>query len=563
MIDNDRTEYGIEDIWTVGGINTGLLPKLATYIGGADKAGVGFAENVVFTTNDGRVVISPDGTIALTAASGGAPVVDVQAVFSFKGVSITSTVMKLRCVFDGVNVYNYNELYNETVQANPRPVVLQKSIKEDFSATNHVKITSTYDLTYYENIGAPESSKKINVLMQFKNNVYGNGYEINAHNATLGMLDSTGVPKNESLFKGPLNFVSVAQGGVSVVSVKGQDNIVFGVYDNVTLNNVILKSCDLTPTEDGKVDLNELTYAGTTVEVLGDNVTIEYSRLMNGRTVLRVFGDEKDANKEINVLVKNTMIKGSRDFSARIGSNRFYSSTEASPNLPGDTGSDYNTKKNYNGLSDAKKEAYDDKYINTFVTFQNVVFEDAGIFAIGLDSHFAGSFLHDASTSKYASFLTGWYGLAKTSYGAKITLQDDVRLYSWKPLDDINSDTLIENILGKDDALSKITFDVKALVNGYKDKQNVLYKYDGKDYVHAGIAFFGGGKNYSVVETNITSGFNHTLSTLQVTLKEVDQAFLENAAGTQPFYFMVYGANSTFNYLTQLEMTDKYSCLYN
>ena len=562
QVANDKTEYGIEDIWTVGGVNTSLLPKLSAYAGSADRVGAGFFENVSYSASDARVVISPDGSISVNGTAPGSILVDVQAVFSYAEVRFTSSVMKLRCVFDGVNVYSYNELYAETVKDNPRPIVLQKSIKEDFSATNHVKIKSTYDTTYYDNLNMPESSKMINVLMQFKNDVFGNGFEINAHNATLGMLGSTGMPKEESLFKGPLNFVAMAQSG-GAISVKGQDNIVFAVYEGVTLNNVELKGCDLSAV-DGKSDLNELTYAGTTVEILGDNVTIEYSRLMNGRTVLRVFGDEKDPNKEINLYVKNTVIKGSREFNARIGSNKFYTSaTEASPNLPGDSGSDYNTKKKYDSLSAAQKAAYDEKYINTFVTFENVVFEDAGIFSIGVDSHFAGNFLRDASTTSYRDLLNGWKDLAKTSYGAKVTLKGDVRLYSWKPLDDINSDTLIENNLPKNNDLSRIAFNVKDLVKSYSNSASFLYKHDGKDYVHTGIAFFGGGKNYGVVENAITSSFNHTLNTLEVTLREVGQGFLENAAGSQPFYFMIYGANSTFTYKTQLEMTDKYSCLHN
>lgn len=580
-ITNNATEYGIEDIWTVGRENAGGLQKFAISVTGT--VGEGFYENISWTTGNSNVTVSKDGTISLANVSADPDVISVKAVFSYKGVELVSAPMKVRCVYTGVNVYNYNELWAETNSVNPRPIVLQGDIKNDFSATNYNTMQSTYDLKYYENlygVGTTEfyNATQIKVLIQFKNDVYGNGYEINAHNATLGTLDATGKPTDRSLFKGPLNFVAMAQTG-GAISVKGQDNIVFGVYEGVTINNIILKSCDLTAV-DGKVDLNDLEYAGTTVEVLGDNVTIEYSRLQNGRMVLRVFGDDNDANQEIHLEIKNTVLKGSREFIARIGSNRFeYNADVAAPYLPGDseTTKDYNTKKVYDKMTEEEKAAYDEKYINTFVTFENVVFEDAGIFSIGLDAHFAGEALKDGSRW-FSGALVGWKDLAKTSYGAKITLKTDVRLYSWKPLEDIDSSTLMENTLSKEGTgdnsmFANMKFDVKALVKSAASTNaqysNILYNYGGADYVHAGIAFFGGGKNYSIVENKITSTFNHTFTEYNVKLSELvddkgqNQGYLQTAAGNEPFYFLIYNKNSTFTYETQLNMADKYSCLYN
>ena len=581
-ISNNATEYGIEDIWTIGRENAGGLDKLLVSAAGA--VGDGFFNNISWTTGNSNVTVSADGTISLANVSADPDVVSIKAVFSYKGITVESAPMKIRCVYTGVNVYNYNELWAETNSVNPRPIVLQGNIKDDFSATNFTPIQSTYDLKYYENrygVGTPEFMEKttIKVLIQFKNDVYGNGYEINAHNATLGTHDSTGKPVlGKSLFYGgPLNFVAMSQGtSGGAISVKGQDNIVFGVYEGVTINNIILKSCDLTAV-DGKVDLNDLEYAGTTVEVLGDNVTIEYSRLMNGRMVLRVFGDDNDATQKIHLEVKNTMLKGSREFIARIGSNRFeYNADVAAPLLPGDSGSDYNTKKVYDTMSADEKADYDEKYINTFVTFENCVFEDAGIFSIGLDAHFAGEALKDGSRW-FSGALVGWKDLAKTSYGAKITLKTDVRLYSWKSIDDIDSSTLMENNLTSNDTsnqmFANMKFDVKALVKSAASTNaqysDILYNYGGVDYVHAGIAFFGGGKNYSVVENLITSDFNHKFTEYNVKLSELvddkgqNQGYLQTAAGNEPFYFLIYNKNSTFTYQTQLNMTDKYSCLYN
>ena len=92
---------------------------------------------------------------------------------------------------------------------------------------------------------------------------------------------------------------------------------------------------------------------------------------------------------------------------------------------------------------------------------------------------------------------------------------------------------------------------------------NVLYTTGGKEYVHAGIAFFGGGKNYGVVENLITSDFNHKFSSYSVTLRELQgQGYLETASGKEAFYFFIYNKDSTFTYETQISMTDKYACLY-
>ena len=584
----------LEDVWTVGRVNVEGLGNLKVTVAG--NVGEGFWENVVFNTTSSYLgVNSVAGQNGIGSLSFGdtwvsGKVEDIQVYATFKPVvdNVTliynsndtipdsnelekvpgfrsSAVSALRYVHDGVNVTTYDQLWAETNKATPSPIVLQGNIKEDFSATNHTVMQSTYDITYYENVG---QDAYINVLIQFKNNVYGNGYEINAQNATIGMLDNTGTPKSDSLFKGPLYFVALANGAINV---KAQDNIVFGVYENVTLNNVTLKSCDLSvDSETGTVDLTELDYAGTTVEVLGDNVNIEYSRLMNGRTILRIFGDDDNAEQEIHVNVKNTLLKGSREFNARIGSNRFYKDeSTASPMLPGDTVREkayYKSKKEYANWSAEQKAAYDDKYINTYVVFENVVLEDAGIFAIGMDTHFSGPLLNGKGDDLYgAELLKYWHDLAKTSYGAKLTLQDDVRIYTWKNIEDVDSSTLIENIEGS--GLKKMDFNIKEIIketvktqeNTYK---NLFFNYEGVDYVHAGIAYFGGGKNYSIVENNISAENSlGTFSTYETRLSLVGHATLEYAAGSEYFHFMVYDKVSGFTYLDQENLSNKYDCL--
>lgn len=253
----------------------------------------------------------------------------------------------------------------------------------------------------------------------------------------------------------------------------------------------------------------------------------------------------------------------------RIGSNRFVDGVDdnISPNLPGDTKGEYNSKKEYHTFTDEQKKAYDEKYINTFVTVKNSVFKDTGIFAIGMDSHFAGELLNGKGDDRYgAELLNGWHDLAKTSYGAKVTFENDVRIYGWKPIDEVNSKTLIEsNVEGLN--LPDMTFDVADIIKKTVEADqsaygNLFFKYGGVDYVHTGIAFFGGGKNYGVIENNISAANSlGAFSTYSTRLSQVGKDTLEYAAGSEYFHFMVYDGASDFTYVDQLQLEDKHACL--
>ena len=165
----------------------------------------------------------------------------------------------------------------------------------------------------------------------------------------------------------------------------------------------------------------------------------------------------------------------------------------------------------------------------------------------------------------YGSLLNGWSNLAKTSYGAKVTFDEDVRMYTWKKLDDIDSSTLIEcNISGT--SLPDLTLDMKAIIRAEINSDpgtygNLLYKKGGVEYIHAGVVFFGGGKNYSVIEDKSDKTLG-TYSDYSAGLDQVGLSHLNKAAGYEDFFFMIYdGNNSTFTYDTQQNMTGKYDCL--
>ncbi len=538
--------YGIENVYTLGrtDVNGAVMQKTLTL--SCANAGEGFAENVTWSSSSAKASVA-GGVVTLAEGTGAE---DVTFKANFYGVEASFNV---RCVYDGVNVSNYADLYKATKAQKAIVLCADVAFPKNVSEIKYETVHTTYDDQYYKNINKANEAT-IKILLQFKNNLYGNGYEINAHNATLGLLDATGALTSSSLFRGPLDFVALTQSGTSAASVKGQDNVCFGVYEGVTINNVILKAANL---ED---DLTELNYAGTTVEVFGDNVTIEYSRIMNGRTVLRVFGDATDANKVINVNVKNSVLSGAREFILRMGSNAFVNATDANSASPY-----LGERLNLIGIKkDPSKKAadYEDKYIKTFVNVSNSVFENAGIFAVGIDTHFAGAALHNGSNweSWFAGF-ADWRNLSKASYGAKLTFNGEVKLYNWKKLEEIDSSTLIEMneaLLGAS-ASSMLLFDIAALVQEASDKFPTIVTADG--YVHAGVTFFGGGRNYGLFEDNA----NLNLEGFEVSLGDVDKSALENAAGVEHFYFNIY--DKTTSSLTpeiqnNMSGTEMYACIY-
>ncbi len=588
-------EYGIERIFTIGGYEFDATGNLvASALGNKaftlhfktpTEAGAGFVENITWHSSSDKVLIDKNGVISFVDDTF---VGEVQfwASFSYEGVEEKTSTYTIRCVANGINVYSFADLYNAT-EKTENQIVLHNDIKDDFGYINneavyektenpyYTVIDTTYDKTYYRN--DPEAGEaKVKILLEFRNDLYGNGHIINAHNVTYKITkteDDKGNIKREqdpnAIFQGPLNFVMMREDAGQTTSVKAQDNICFALYEGVSINNVELRGCDLEGDEDGNQDLVDLDYIGTTVEVLGDNVTIAYSRLTNGRTVLRAFGDIEDNTKKIHLNITNSVLSGAREFIMRIGSNRFIDGTNdnVSPNLPGDTKGEYNAKKSYYEFTEAEKQAYDEKYINTFVTVKNSVFKDTGIFAIGMDSHFAGDALQRGKdmgsiNQNFEKYLGKWYDLAKTSYGAKLRFEGDVELYNWKDIEDIDSSTLIEV---KGASAFNMVLDIQkmietALNNEPVKFQNIITPHDNKNYVHAGIAFFGGGKNYSVFDSEKPITLGH----YDVSLGDAGMDILSIAAGEEDFYFFIYDKLSDFTPKFQQEMLSSekaYDCI--
>ncbi len=602
----DQIVKGIEGSFTIGKYNAdanfSLYSHKLNYKLGNSVVGTGFLNNIKWKSSQpDEVYVDNNGYIKFVeGASKFNGFVTFVAVFEYEGVEIESQAVTIRCIANGYNVRTYEELLrinmlNKSLveqgkKDETKIIVLQNNIKDDFGKINgreitkeeglYTEIKTTYDDTWYKNTNQLDKAY-IKVLVEFRDDVYGNGFSINAENVVLkgvAYKDGRPTPGPDALFKGPLYFVSIAENGSSLASVAGQDNIVFAAYEGVTLNNVTLMSMEMKQDDEtGLYDLQQLHYAGTTVEVLGDDVTIEYSRIKNGRNVIRAFGDVDDPTKEIHFTVKNSVLSEGRDFIMRIGSNCFVQediefdekfnpiSGNLSPNIEDHLEEDYmidylkqginyksRLKYNRGTLTDEEKEMYDDMYIKTFVTIRNSVLQNPGIFAIGMDSHFAGAALANGDAFKRfvdgSDALSSWKDLAKTSYGAKLTLEGDVRMYCWKILDTVDSSSLIEvsegfTSLGRLD-LSNMKFDVKDMVltatkeNRFK---NIVYNdKSGTTWVHGGIAFFGGGKNYGVVDF---SGYEyHDFREYEVSFEAIGRFELTLAAGDESFFFYVHDA---------------------
>ena len=481
--------------------------------------------------------------------------------------------IKIRSVKEGVFAGNYRDLKRATVQK--QRVVLTDNVMLGTDDNGNVlnveelqkdvkTMLTTYDWQFYENKGAGRPS--VLYVMEFAADVYGNGFEINADYFTK-CEDGTG---NPVIFKGPLDFVSITS-----AAVKAQDNVAFLVReDGVILDNVVLKGCkdESLYDSDGKFNLSGLNNTGTTLEIASDGVRLLNSRVSNGRTTVRIFGggdggnpimDEigsfKAENERINVSIESCVLSNAREFILKTGSNRAVRS-----------GLNENGKFEQYRLKTADGAAYyeydannagddyfNERYLITDVTLKDSVLETSGLFSIGMETHFSGTMLNGG--------IKGWENCAATSLASALRIVGDVKILDWKKLSNVDSSTLIETT---SDASDKLRLNVSAMLTEVKN-QNAGSKFDyitaqigDEEYVHGGIAFYGGGYNYSYLdmseaETESLTGYAVNIAVLKDSPDKILQAqgqALPMAAGTGDFMFYLYNSQSASNYYWQEEI---------
>lgn len=571
-------EYGIENILTIGGKNPkGRHDTRTIFVRVVTEAG-----SETFTDEFMNVAFSDDNSLFSCKAQPATNADAVSAEIRATGTGLTTlnaelknynqyfgtnicAKIRLRAVKEGRNVGNYEEL--KTVTEAGHIVVLTSDVmlgvKNDGTAMTEdelkkdvKKFITTYDKTYLDNIGENDENKKVQYLIEFKNHVYGNGFEINADKFTQ-CKDATGVPK---IFKGPLNFVAI-----SSASVKGQDNVSFLVRtDKVLINNVVLKGCrdDSLHEEDGRFNLSKLNYVGTTLEI-AKSAKLLNSRVSNGRTVVRIFAggstmgspvvEDKSAfnvqDEKINVHIESCVLSNAREFILKIGSNRaLKQKDEVQRKLRKEKDNEYYSPYDESNKTD---KYFNDNYLINDVTLKNSVLETSGLFSVGMETHFSGEFLLGGT-------ITTWEGCAATSYASALRIVGDVKMLDWKNLSNVDSSTLIEVTGDANPWLSMNVAEMMKEVAKVKSEcRDIILNVGGTEYVHGGIAFYGGGYNYSYLdltrandETKQFGVYDVNISVLRNSedpnIKQQGE-MLPLAAGAGDFRFYLYNNKSSRN----------------
>ncbi len=574
-------EYGIENILTIGGRNSKGRPDTRTiFVRVVTEAGaetftdefmnVAFADDNSLFSCKAQPATNADAVSAEIRATGTGLTTlnaELKNYNQYFGTNICAKI-RLRAVKDGRNVGNYEEL--KTVTEAGHIVVLTSNVmlgvKNDGTAMTEdelkkdvKKFTTTYDKTYLENSNKNNENneyKEVQYLIEFKNHVYGNGFEINADKFTQ-CKDATGLPK---IFKGPLNFVAI-----SSASVKGQDNVSFLVRtDKVLINNVVLKGCsdDSLLEEDGRFNLSKLNYVGTTLEI-AKSAKLLNSRVSNGRTVVRIFAggstmgspvvkDESAFNvqdEKINVHIESCVLSNAREFILKIGSNRALKQTnEVQRKLRKEKDKEYYSPYDESNKTD---KYFNDNYLINDVTLKNSVLETSGLFSVGMETHFSGEFLLGGT-------ITTWKDCAATSYASALRIVGDVKMLDWKNLSNVDSSTLIEVTGDANPWLSmNVAEMMKEVANVKSECRDIILNVGGTEYVHGGIAFYGGGYNYSYLDLTEANDETKQFGVYDVNISVLENSKDENirnqgkmlpmAAGAGDFRFYLYNNKSSRN----------------
>ncbi len=490
------------------------------------------------------------------------------------GENITASITLL-VDNDAVEVRTSTQLFNETDMGSP--IVLGGDILLGTLDDNVTPLPigerknmlhtmrSTYNVEYYKNIGAAAQAN-VNYVIEFKNDVYGNGYTINAE-LFAHAQDNTGTPQ---IFMGPLFFVNL--GGIA--SVAGQDNISFlARTDGVTIYNTVLLGCSDSSLEsqNGSYDLTRLNNVGTVLEINAD-VNVLNCRIRNGRNVVRAYGGNRSGEKyfidslsenngcdeeRITVHIEGCILSQGREFLLKTGANRALRAGAAlgrEPVLVDRNGKAYDTQTN-NYLDD---DYFYTMYVMTDVTLADSVLERSGLFCVGVESNFAGEVLSPGS--RYSETFGDWIGTGGTSFATVLRLEGDVRLYDWKELALVDSSTLI------DSTSSQIKLDIAGMLTYMRTKDparfgTIIEQSGNKEYVHGGIALYGGGRNYAQVSLGGINQERSDLHEYRINISEISDAegdmggigrLLPLAAGSQDFRFYMYGNDSSNTYESQL-----------
>ncbi|HIZ02727.1 MAG TPA: Ig-like domain-containing protein [Candidatus Borkfalkia avistercoris] len=577
----NRTDAGLAKMTAVAGRTYGEDGALLDYSYALDIRAYRNTEelssplsDLEFSVSDPSLakLIVTDAAVFLQAVGTGEVAVSVVWAGNESFGRTVAASLTLNVVADGVLCDTSGEVFAAADASLPvvlgADVMLGEDIKDDETALRARlgRMKSTYNTEFYENMSM-SSEAYVNYVIEFKNDVYGNGFSLNAEYFT-NAQDGTGMPL---LYRGPLYFVSYG----AFASVAAQDNIAYLVRtDGVTLYNVTFLGCsDSSLEEDGQYKLENLNTVGTVLEVNAD-CNILNCRIRNGRTVVRVYGGNRDGGsyfieslsqnkgcdeERINVRIEGCVISQGREFLLKVGANRALRANAANgaePSFTDGSGMPYSAQTN-NYLTD---EYFYGMYVLTDVTLKNSVLETSGLFSVGMEANFSGMVLAENSAETGINF-EGWAGTGGTSFASVLRLEGDVRMYDWKDISLIDSSTLIDSQMPQFDLDigGMLEFAMHADPESYGD---ILASYEGDQVVHGGIAVYGGGKNYARLDFGGMNGevsdFSEYLVNISILADSEDSemaaqgTFLPVAAGTQDFRFYMYGSGSQNSYGKQL-----------
>ena len=542
---------------------------------------------------------------------------DAYLTFGFDSPAYTeTTTYTFKIVENGVNVYSYNDLmactnksraggeivvmrrnlesYNNTfiLDANGKSTGAKKNAQTElFGNYNNGKYSFKNDIYKFEtkhnqeyikqwnefartNSGYKTVSNMVNVGIHVTKDFYGNGFTINLHNLTypyqtMSVIDQDGntqiVPQlsDDNLFRGPLPYYTLGDpNNMPLVTAYGQDNI--GMYvegDGITINDLVIKNCDF-----GN-NLANLDTVGTVMEVYGSDITVKNSRLSNGKTVFRSFGDK--ANENHNIVLDNDMISYSRNFLVATGNYNFNKvdgsrsyqfvhedghrqmrnideylalNTEDAKSdgdqalidylMGEDKGYLLESMRSLQAGLDLKKPA--DRYYGD-ITIKDVLFYRSGVSSIAFESLFNGPFLYNAGPTLVQEIFTKAEGMLDNtslvplfpkevggiSYPVELKLSGRTKFYDYKTSSQLDINGLVgENVSSVIESyaseyagmisLDKL-FPIKTVLLKGGDSIGALYKKDGEKNVNSPIAFYGGGINYSRVTCDETFAYREHL----------------------------------------------------
>ena len=549
---------------------------------------VDMTDNINFDLKSGSIQILNDGDAYIKVG------IDSE-------VPIDNQSYNFNIVKDGINVYSYDDLLNCTNKSKDGEIaVLRKSFESLSTYTllsednNNVELFGNYnssskkfnfaneiynfETTYNhefidkwngncDNVsGETKISSLVKAGLRVQKDLYGNGYTINMHNLTyptetseIELSDGTKmiipVLAESDLYRGPLPFYSLGNhNNMPLIEAFGQDNV--GMYvdgNNITINDINMKNCDFSNS------LGFLDYVGTVMDIHGNNNTIIYSRISNGKNVIRAFSTE-------NLLIKNSLISNARNFLLYAGSNEYTKPNEtkeydfllADGSKITSTIPEFFKKNGYgdalltnycsgtfddpqtmylalqscqkalcdtSGLYDSNNNLIYKGEINVTDTF----FYRSGVSSIGLDSMFDGEYLYSSIPSvindylkdidtqagnKMSDLLTSNTG--GQAFPIKLNINGKTRFYDYKETDNIDISGLIhENMnsfaqvvadahninisgLNLDIGIDHI-FPIKKKIVDSAQAQGSIYEFEGKKYVNCVIAYYGGGYNYSKI----------------------------------------------------------------